>query len=146
MSFTSKPAAFSASRIWSQVAQSLLARAFERKGIPNEHRLACCLFAFHAVARGVFRAVLVVYQAVGRNDERRVAPFEAVKGRVVLELQVSEYGVEVGNHPANGIGLGGNLNFGVLGIVNALDVLKEILTCKADYILGYVLAGEHHLG
>ncbi len=63
----------------------------------------------------------------------------------MLELDVAEHRVEVRYHPANGVGLGRNLNLRVLRVVDALDVLQEILACKGNHALGHVFASKGHL-
>ena len=122
-----------------------MARAFECKCIPHKDCLACCLLALNTVSRRVLCRILVVHKTVRRNDKCGIAPLQTVKGRIVLELDVTKHGVEVGYYPAYRVGLGGNLNFRVLRVVDALDILQEVLASKGNNTLGYVLACKDHL-
>ena len=88
----------------------------------------------------------VTHKAVGRKQECRVTPSEAVKGRLTLELDVAEHGVNGGNGPSELIGLDVNLDLRVLREVDALDVLKEVLAAEGQATARNVLAGEEHLG
>ena len=54
--------------------------------------------------------------------------------------------MEVGHAPAKRIRLRGDLNLGMLRVVNTLNVLKQILTCKKQGCLRNILTSIEHLG
>lgn len=121
-----------------------VAASFEGKCIPDNGGLAFCLVTLDALAVLMLGGVDVVDEAVVGNDSGGVAPTETVECGFVLELDVAEDGVDCGYGPSDGVCLDNDLHFGVLGIVDCLDVFEEVLSTECDYALGNVVAGEDH--
>ena len=123
-----------------------MARAFQTEGIPYYHTLASCLLTINAVGELMLRRIRVVNKAVFTNQCATVRPTEGVKSWLTLDVDVAEYGVDACNAPADGVLLRNNLNFGVLGEVDALNFLQQVLTCKQECSLRNVLTSEEQLG
>ena len=86
-----------------------------------------------------------MHEAVFTDECTRVAPSEAVESGLAFDFDIAEYCMEIRHHPSHGILLGSNLDFGMCGIVDALNLFKQILTGQQQGSLRHVFAGEEHL-